>query len=201
MHWIRLRKQSDLFTWLIFCCLTDLVSPPPLHLVWAQSDRLRCLHKCFSIIANGLLGCLFTYPMIELQSLQRVSEGKQCQIYTGTKTDSLVQKYSKKYETLLQFKITVVYVNIMCNLFLWSKLNFQHHYSSLQCHMIFRNHSNMLICCSRNISDYYQCWKQLCCPIFLCNLRYIFFFRILWWIESSKEQHLFIINVYTVTLD
>ncbi len=26
-----------------------------------------------------------------------------------------------------------------------------------------RNHSNMLICCSRNISYYYQCWKQLCC--------------------------------------
>ncbi len=30
------------------------------------------------------------------------------------------------------------------HLFLWSKLNFQHHYSSLQCHMIFRNHSNMI---------------------------------------------------------
>ncbi len=41
-----------------------------------------------------------------------------------------------------------------CNLFLWSKQYFQHHFSSLQCHMIFRNHSNMLICCSRNISDY-----------------------------------------------
>ncbi len=39
------------------------------------------------------------------------------------------------------------------------KLYFQHHYSSLQCHMIFRNQSNMLIFCSRNISDYYQCWK------------------------------------------
>ncbi len=39
--------------------------------------------------------------------------------------------------------------------------------------MIFRNHSNMLICCSRNISDYYQCWKQLCCTIFLCKPWYI----------------------------
>ncbi len=38
-------------------------------------------------------------------------------------------------------------------------LYFQHHYSSLQCQMIFRNQSNMLIFCSRNISDYYQCWK------------------------------------------
>ncbi len=95
-----------------------------------------------------------------------------------------------------------------CNLFLWSKLYFQHHYSSLQCHMIFRNHNNMLICCSRNISDYYQCWKQLCCSIFLWKLWYILFFRIHRWTESSKEQHLFeieifcnIINDFTVTFD
>ncbi len=95
-----------------------------------------------------------------------------------------------------------------CNLFMWSKLYFQHHYSSLQCHMIFRNHSNMLICCSRNISDYYQCWKQLCCTIFLWKLWYILFFRIHRWIESSKEQHLFeieifcnVINVFIVTFD
>jgi len=25
----------------------------------------------------------------------------------------------------------------------------------------FRNHSNMLICCSRNVSYYYPCFKQL----------------------------------------
>ncbi len=34
------------------------------------------------------------------------------------------------------------------------KLNFQRHYSSLQCHMIFQkssNHSNMLIWCSKTI--------------------------------------------------
>ncbi len=80
---------------------------------------------------------------------------------------------------------------LKCNLFLWSKLYFHHHYSSLQCHMIFRNHNNMLICCSRNISDYYQCWKQLCCTIFLWKPWYILFFRIHRWIESSKEQHLF----------
>ncbi len=30
------------------------------------------------------------------------------------------------------------------------KLYFHHHYSSLQCHMIFRNHYNILIFCSRN---------------------------------------------------
>jgi len=26
----------------------------------------------------------------------------------------------------------------------------------------YRIHSVMLICCSRHISYYYQCWKQLC---------------------------------------
>ncbi len=46
-----------------------------------------------------------------------------------------------------------------CNLFLWSKLYFQHYYS-LQCHMTFRNHNNILICWSRNISDYYHCLKS-----------------------------------------
>ncbi len=51
-----------------------------------------------------------------------------------------------------QFKITFLCEYVLnCILFLWSKLYFQHHYSSLQCHMIFRNHSNMLIYCSRNI--------------------------------------------------
>ncbi len=46
------------------------------------------------------------------------------------------------------------------------------------------------------------------CRIFLWKRRDILFFRILWWIESSKEQHLFeieilcdIINVFTVTFD
>ncbi len=101
-------------------------------------------------------------------------------------------------------------MNICWNIiyFCDAQLYFQHHYSSLQCHMIFRNHSNMLIFFSRNISDYYQCWKQLCCTIFLWKPSCILFFKIHRWIESSKEQHLFeteifcnIINVLTVTFD
>uniref|UniRef100_A0A8C1LDC1 Amino acid transporter n=1 Tax=Cyprinus carpio TaxID=7962 RepID=A0A8C1LDC1_CYPCA len=40
-----------------------------------------------------------------------------------------------------------------------------HHYCSLQCHMIFRNHSNMMI--------YYQCWKQLCCVLFFGPLKFL----------------------------
>ncbi len=57
--------------------------------------------------------------------------------------------------------------------------------SLLQCHMIFRNHNNMLICCLINNSDYYQCWKQSCCTIFLLKSWYILFFRSLKWIENS----------------
>ncbi len=49
----------------------------------------------------------------------------------------------------------------------------------------------------------------LCYQIFLRKQYNILFFRILWWIESSKEQHLFekeifcniIINGFTVTFD
>ncbi len=100
-------------------------------------------------------------------------------------------KYSKNCEIYQFNNCFLCEYMLKCNWFLWSKLNFQHHYSSLQCHMIFRNHSNMLICCSRNISDYYQCWKQLCCPIFLWKRWYILFFRLHRWIENSKEQHLF----------
>jgi len=43
-------------------------------------------------------------------------------------------------------------------------VNFQHRYSSLQCHDPSEIISNMMIWCSENISDYYQFCKQLCCP-------------------------------------
>jgi len=39
----------------------------------------------------------------------------------------------------------------------------------------FRYHSNMLICCSRNIFIENVCWKQLCCLIFLWKPWYFFF--------------------------
>ncbi len=61
---------------------------------------------------------------------------------------------------------------------------------------VMANHANMLICCSRNISYYYKCGKQLYCLIFLCNPWY--FFNILWSIESSKRS---MIHAFTVTFD
>ncbi len=66
---------------------------------------------------------------------------------------NLFVKY--KYKNTILWNIITILNNcflceyiIKCNLFLWSKLYFQHHYSSLQCHMIFRNHYHMLIGCS-----------------------------------------------------
>ncbi len=55
----------------------------------------------------------------------------------------------------------------------------------------FINHSDMLICCSRNISYYNQSWKQFCCIIFLWNplCIYFMFFWCLNYFESSKELH------------
>jgi len=89
-----------------------------------------------------------------------------------------------------------------------AQLYFQHHYSSLQCHMIFRNHNNMLIYCSRNFYDYYQYWKQSCCLMFFWKLIRLILFKIHRRIESPKGQHLFeidiffnIINVLNITFD
>ncbi len=40
---------------------------------------------------------------------------------------------------------------------------------SLQCHVIFRNHNNILICCTRNISDYVEKFvKNSCAAQYIC---------------------------------
>ncbi len=51
----------------------------------------------------------------------------------------------------------------------------------------FRNHSNILICCSKNIYYYYY--------YYVGNSR-VEFFRFLWWIEISEEQHLSEIEIF-----
>ncbi len=55
------------------------------------------------------------------------------------------------YHRLYQCIFTMSFIPVMCSC-IFSIIP-----SSLQCHMIFRNHSNILIFCSRNIYDYYQC--------------------------------------------
>ncbi len=121
---------------------------------------------------------------------KEVSSAHQGCIYLTKNTVKILKYYYNFKKTFSDWIcLKVIY---FCD----AELYFQHHYCSLQCHMIFRNHSNMLICCSRNISDHYQCWKQLCFPIILWKPWYILFFMIFWWIESSKEQHLFEIEIF-----
>ncbi len=71
--------------------------------------------------------------------------------FCSTRLHLLDQKYSKTFVSLYNKQTQINKYNsflcehiVNCNLFLWSKLYFQHHYSSLQCHMIFRNHFNMI---------------------------------------------------------
>ncbi len=59
----------------------------------------------------------------------------------------------------------------------------------------FRNHSNMLICCSRNIVDYF--WFENSCAASYCSRNRDTFFNILWWKKvEKKHQHLFKIEIF-----
>ncbi len=69
-----------------------------------------------------------------------------------------------------------------CSLFLWSAYSFSSEII-LICRFAF-------YCFWFLTFDRYECLKQLCCFILLWKQGCIFIFRILWWIESSKEQHL-----------
>ncbi len=103
------------------------------------------------------------------------------------------QKYCKivKYYYNLKhpFSIFIIFENIIysCD----AQLYFQHHYSSLQCHMIFRNHSNMLICCSRNISIIINV-ESSCAASYFCGLK-VHLFEI--------QMFCNIINVFKVTFE
>jgi len=59
----------------------------------------------------------------------------------------------------------------------------------------FRNHSYMLVWCSRNSSFYYQCWKQLCSWIFLWTLLHIVFQHSLIKIKFKRTAFIQSINL------
>ncbi len=96
---------------------------------------------------------------------ERVSSAHQGCIY--------LIKNTVKIEILLLIKTTVLYVNIYETViyFCDAQLYFQHHYCSLQCHMIFRNHNNML----KKHSDISMLKIVVPATIFLWKLRYINF--------------------------
>ncbi len=88
-------------------------------------------------------------------------------LYWSDKKNTVKQMNIVKYYYHLK---QLFFLNIICD----AQLIFQHHYSSLQWHMIFRNHPNTLIYCSRNMYCF-QCWKQLCCLMFFCRTHDTFF--------------------------
>ncbi len=72
-----------------------------------------------------------------------------------------------------------------------AKLNFQHHFSSLQCHMIFRNQSNMM--------NYYQCcWSNMLIYSETVVLLNIFWNLLLFSLINKKlKEHLFKIEIFS----
>ncbi len=68
-----------------------------------------------------------------------------------------------------------ILIYLKCNLLLWLKLNFSIITAVFSATWSFRNQSNILIWCSRNISDYYS---KYCAASYFCGNC----FRILWWI-------------------
>ncbi len=118
-----------------------------------------------------------------LENILNISQNKVCCIYTVKLWNIMtISSVSSLCEYVLN-----------CNLFLWSKLYFKHHYCSLPCHMIFRNHY------------YYQCWKQSCCTIFLWK-PWDFIFQDSQKVQKNsiylKSKSFFhIINVFTATFE
>ncbi len=60
-----------------------------------------------------------------------------------------------------RWEIQTTLIDLKCTLFIWCTAEFSASLlQSSESHDL-QNHSNMLICCSRNIYDYCQCWKCL----------------------------------------
>ncbi len=122
-------------------------------------------------LETDIIYCVFRISSIHYQSKVWVS--KTFSLLCAPRLHLLIKNTVKNGAILLQFKTNVFYLNVFLNV-MYScevKLYFQHHYSRLQCHMIFRNQYNMLICCSRNMYDYYQC----CAASYFCENHNTFF--------------------------
>ncbi len=99
----------------------------------------------------------------------------------------MLRLFVKKYSKIVKYYYNVksmfsMQAYIKYNLFLWSKLYFQHNYSSLQCHMIFINHSDMLL-----KKHFWLLW--MLDKVGLCQIQIqswqIFFSSFLCWSTSS----------------
>ncbi len=141
--------------------LAHLLMNRPNKSDWTQTRAVICW-ECFFYWERQLY-YICTLLVKGLESLRLCKDFERCllclpSIYLIKNTVKTIIVWNNF--TILNNYFLFEYI-VKCNLFQWSKLYFQHHYSSLQCHMIFRNYSHMLIYWSTNISDYYQCWLFL----------------------------------------
>ncbi len=76
------------------------------------------------------------------------------------------------------FMFSLLYI-VKCNLFLWwQSWIFSSHYSSLQCHMILQNHSDMLIWCS-------------IITMLLINIDFFCRIKLIIWLKTDKIMNQF----------
>ncbi len=111
-------------------------------------------------------GARVTHPVLQVHPLQ-THQNHLLQRRRARRTATTSKHYSGSFCSPRLHLSNQKYSKILKYYCCDAQLNFQHHYSSLQCHMIFINHYNTLICCSINTSDYHRCWNWLCCFISL----------------------------------
>ncbi len=80
---------------------------------------------------------MFHEDILWISYYKEISSAHQGGAYLIKNTVKIV-KYYYNLSVLCEYVLS-------CNVFCDAQLYFQHHYSSLQCHMIFRNHHNMLL--------------------------------------------------------
>ncbi len=156
------------------CFLTFHACPPVVG--DSQNQNMNLSLPIIGVLYRDSSKSMYCTLFKRLGSVRFASSAHQGCIYLIKNTVKTVKYYNRNK---LHFKI----YSIRKQVFLIVMRSWIQHYSSLQCHMIFRNHSNILIYCSRNISDYYQCWKQFEAQYFCKNQNAFLLFRIFWWIE------------------
>ncbi len=130
------------------------------HDVWVHKAR-------FWLIWQKLVFMLFVLGLKSEESVKTragVRNHRPAEIQVCSYANNTVQTLGvgKIVSCLCSLRQPTIYCNLnesVVFVFMWSKLYFQNHYSRWSSEI-------MLICCSRNISDCYQCWEQLL-PVFV----------------------------------
>ncbi len=139
------------------------------HEIWGLSNA-RALELKESSMSWGsyqIYECQLTFVLIESAFSSFSSETCTTNILIKIVSTALPLRYLNVFRSLgcsLKLHLFNQKYSKNCNIV---KYHYRQ-YSSLQCHMILQK-SFMLIWCLRHISYYYQCWKQLCCLIFLIH--------------------------------